>query len=309
MSGRQTGIYFLADDGVFDWAAAMLSSLRIEAPSITVSCIPFSDRTSRLEQLKSKFRFTMVDDPTLSELDDIGRDVYHHMNPTPPMHLVGAFRKFFMFWGPLERFLYIDSDVVVLKGFKQLFNHATNSDQQLTYAHADMGQVYKPGLLRERMAVDHHSRGINTGLWASQRGTFSLQQIQELAASSRMIADQFCPTLEQPFMNYCLDVSSIVMSQLDEAYECAWAGDPRPMSAFPSGDAMRATWPDGRLIPAIHWAGYNLESTMPHHHIFNHFRLVGKRPPCLREVLMRRIKAEGLASISAAILRKLYKPI
>lgn len=83
----------------------------------------------------------MIDDRTLSELDDIGRDIDHHTNHTPPFHLVGPFKKFFMFCGPLERLLYIDSDVVVPKGFKQLFKHATNSDQQLAYAHADISQV------------------------------------------------------------------------------------------------------------------------------------------------------------------------
>ncbi len=305
MSSHRAGVYFLADDAAYDQAAAMLSSLRVEAPNITVYCIPFSERTQRLEELSSRMRFTMIDDPILNELDDIGRDIYQCMTPSPALRLAGAFRKFYAFWGPLDRFFYTDSDVILLKGFRQLLENAISSDRPLTYAHEDLNQVYKHGPLRDLMTVDHQSRGINTGLWASRKGLFSLDQIRELSSSIRHVADQFCPTLEQPFLNYCLDVSSVTVSQFDDELECAWAGDLRPMRIKVIGDAMRATWPNRRLIPAIHWAGYKLEPTMPYHHVYRHFRSIGQRPLRRRDILMRGIREDGLCSVPAAIKRML----
>jgi hypothetical protein len=277
MTRNPVGVYFLADDHVYDWAVGLLHSLRAAAPAVRVYCVPFSERVEHIGRLEARFDFRMIQDPSLAELDEIGRELFARMSPPPPARLAGTFRKFYTFWGPLERFLYTDADVVVLDGFERLFESAVTGDHALTYAHADIGQVYRPGRLRERMVRDHAAPGINTGLWASRAGLFDLDRVRRLAAEAGPVAPEFCSTLEQPFLNYCLDVAGVAPRPFGPEAACAWAGDHRPFRFERlAGGRLRGTWSgDGSIIHAIHWSGSSLSDRMPHHHVFQHFRTGG----------------------------------
>ena len=273
MSGNRVGVYFLGDDGVYEWALGMLHSLRVVAPDVLVYCVPFSDRLDRLRRLEFRYRFKIINDPSLVELDNIGYRLFSKMTNPPKMKLAATFRKMYIFWGPLDRFLYTDADVIMLDGFVDLFEGAATGDLKLQYAHSDIEQVYRPGLLRQKMLQEFNTQAINTGLWASRAGVFTLQRVRELADEAGLVANEFCWTLEQPFLNYCLDVCRVTMKPFDiVGKECAWPGDSRPLRSWFGPDGrVQVKWPDGSLAPAIHWAGYNLSSRMPYYSIYRHF--------------------------------------
>jgi hypothetical protein len=189
--------------------------------------------------------------------------------------LAGTFRKLSTFWGPFERFLFTDADVVLLDGFEKLFDAATTHAPSLQYAqyYSDLEQVYRPGRLRQMMVKDFHTHAINTGFWASRAGLFTMQRFRDLADEAIAIASEFCPTLEQPFMNYCLDMTRVEMRPFNvTGQECAWPGDFRPLcTEFGNGGRIRVGWADGNLAPAVHWAGYRLSSRMPYYGIYRHY--------------------------------------
>ncbi len=277
MADNRFGVYFLGDDVVYDWAVGLLRSLKVAAPDLEVICIPFSERIDRMARLVKSHGYSIADDPLLGEMDKIGRSITECMVPPPRRQLANMFRKFYAFWGPFDQFLLCDSDIVVLEGFKELFDLQVVSDPPIfSYAHFDVEQTYKPGPLRDRMLRDYGSHSINAGFWASRKGVFTLQQVQDLAAEAKLVASDFCATIDQPFVNYCLDVCQVARKQFDARVECAWAGDRRPLKtkSLPDG-RLEARWPSGALVPAIHWAGYPLGARTPHYHIQRHFRVVG----------------------------------
>ncbi|NJR32479.1 MAG: hypothetical protein HC778_06160, partial [Chamaesiphon sp. CSU_1_12] len=49
------GVYFSANDVVYDWAIAFLNSFRKFNPDLRLILIPFDDRCNRLFQLKEKY--------------------------------------------------------------------------------------------------------------------------------------------------------------------------------------------------------------------------------------------------------------
>jgi hypothetical protein len=122
--------------------------------------------------------------------------------------------------------------MVLLDGFEKFFDAATTHAPSLQYAqyYSDLEQVYRPGRLRQLMVKDFHTHAINTGLWASRAGLFTMQRVRDLADEAIAIASEFCPTLEQPFLNYCLDMTRVEMRPFSvTGQECAWPGDSRPL--------------------------------------------------------------------------------
>jgi len=273
---NRRGLYFLGDDGAYNQVLPLLESIRQAAPDVRVCCIAFTDRLERISQLESRYNFSIINDPTLAELDEIGMRLFDKMTGPVNRKLVGTFRKLYFFWGPLERFFYTDADVLMFDGFAEFFKRVTADDAPtLGYAHDDVGQVYLPGTLREQMVNEYNTRAINTGLFASKAELFTLAQIRELAIKAEPIAHKFYHTLEQPFINWMLDINRVEMKRFDTpGLECAWSGDPRPMKAsVVAGGGMRLQWPDGSRVPAIHFAGYGVRPRMPHYDVYRHFAI------------------------------------
>jgi hypothetical protein len=302
MGRNRAGLYFLGDDGVFDWAVGLLESLRAVAPDVNLYCLPFSDRVGRLSRLAARYRFEVVADPSLAELDTIGRDLLARYDPPAAAWKAGMFRKFYPFWGPLGRFLFLDADIVVLDGFPALLNRVLAGNLGVRYAHSDPEMVYRPGELRDRMTREYGSRAINAGLWAGAAGLFTLDRVRKLASAARLDAPRFNPhCMDQPFLNYCLDVGRVPMERFDEigAGGCAWAGDPRLLTVDRRpGGRLSIRWPDGSAVPAIHWAGFQLHHRSPRYRVFRHFRTA---PMTLAERLQwaRREVGEKLAGVFA----------
>jgi hypothetical protein len=64
MKYERIGVYFLADDGVYEWVLGLLHSLRTIAPDVCVYCVPFSNKIDRVMRLEKRYRFSILNDPT-----------------------------------------------------------------------------------------------------------------------------------------------------------------------------------------------------------------------------------------------------
>ena len=103
----QLGAYFLADDGILDMAIAFLNSFRTYNASIPLCLIPYSDDFEQLTSLRRQYNFTIWRDvAALQWCDEISR-LFHGC-------AVGQYRKLAKWGGSFDRFVYIDSDSVVL---------------------------------------------------------------------------------------------------------------------------------------------------------------------------------------------------
>src|SRR5947209_8196034 len=210
-----TGIYCLGNDRVLEWLTAFAASVRRHDPERRVVLIPFDDRVEKMRRLAASFGFEVLDGPLLGRLDAIGRRIWPQR--------AGIMRKLAVFAGPLERFLYLDADVVVLRSLEPYFAAVERSDAGIVYFRADIEKVFRPGRLRDEVPT----AGFNTGAFGGRSGALSAETVEPLV--DRAIADmaEFADTAEQPFFNYWASLSGVPIesfSELVPEMTDAWAG-------------------------------------------------------------------------------------
>jgi len=281
-----SGIYCLGNDRVLDWLIAFASSLRRQEPARRVILIPFDDRVERMRRFARTFGFDVFDDPVLERLDAIGRAVW----PAHPQR-AGIMRKLAVFAGPLERFLYLDADVVVLRPLEPYFAALGWSAADILYFRADIDEVYRPGSLRHEVPTV----GFNTGAFGGRHGVLTAAAVEPLV--DRAIADMagFADTAEQPFVNYWASLCGLATESFNElvpAMTDAWAG----MRIRPHGDDYVLDDPRvterGRPVSLVHWAGYRPDFWMPLRALFLQSRL----PPDLGRAARMRHQLRWLLS-------------
>lgn len=270
------GVYFSANDVVYDWAIAFLNSFRTFNPDLKLILIPFNEDCDRILELQSKYDFDVYTDPSFSRLEAIGRAFELGHTPTGPYW----FRRYAAFWGPCDRFLYLDVRQVILA---DLTSFLTALDEfKFDFLHYDcaINQVYEPGEFRRQLLRAGKGRGFNSGRWAALKGLFSLEEFEELATEALKIRDQLNPrNTDQAFINYCCDFKPLRSGHFAEVIgdicQNAWARQPGKIYR---DDKTYRLWDYGGLdhkkqVFLVHWAGYKLTATMPHRKLFDKYLL------------------------------------
>lgn len=256
-----------------EWVLALLESLRIHSPKHQLVVIPFDDRIEKLVELSGKYKFQFFEDASLlQELDRIGscfsKEHFH----------IRVFRKFAAFWGPFDHFLFLDSDVVLLSDFEELFQAYLSLDCDFMGNDPDMEQVYKPGSFRESMITDYSAKAFNAGCFLSSKNVFTLPEVQSIQKNADSIKEYFSLVGgEQPFLNYCVHTKKLKYKAfpdvIDDLSLWTWA----KLAIRKSGDAYRVVSPgdpeDGKRLPYIHWSGIRCNPGMPNRTLFLTYRL------------------------------------
>jgi hypothetical protein len=267
------GIYTLANDGVYHWLVAFLESCRIHEPDMPVIVIPFDDQMERVNALRDRYQFEVMEGESLRTLDRVGARYFPDDKKWPH-----AFRKFAAFWGPFERFVFVDADVVLLGPLDEFFDRAEASDVQFVCGDLDLDQVYARGTLREQLVATGLTTGFNTGFFMSSRNTLTLDQVRRLGEEGLAIRDGLLPIGEQPFINWCVAVSGLkVQTYFDLVPDMCfstWAMRGPIAHVDGAWRLLDKTWDDaGRRMPLLHWAGDGLDFKMPNMRIFLRYRL------------------------------------
>ena len=273
---ERLGIYCLANDRVLEWMKAFLESLRTYEPSCQLIVIPFDENIEKLSQLATKYNFEFFQNKTLlEELDEIG----NYLHPDAKYYKRHIFRKFAVFWGPLNHFLFLDADVVVLGKLEELFEAYSSSKCDFMYSGRDMRQVYKPGNFREKMIDEYSAIGFNAGSFMSSKNILTLEELKALSSEALPLMENFADKGDQAFFNYCVDIKRLDKKAFSDVIPDLalgiWAGrEPIELSqgAYRSMDPK---WPNsfGKRQLYAHWAGFGVGPHMPNRQLFLHFRL------------------------------------
>ena len=267
------GIYCLANDAVSDWAVAFLASLRLAAPKLPVVIIPYDARTDRLRGLQRIHPFELWNDlATLAMLDDVGRAI----NPGSSQ----TFRKLAAFWGPFDRFLFLDSDVIVSTGVEEPLWALDPTTPTFLCGDLDMEQVFRPSVLRDEIEASGRISGFNTGFFASTRDAISKESVLDHCAQAQAVRSWFVPgAQEQPFLNWSVWRSGISVRSIAAATPDAstyTSARRRPLRRSADG-TIRVFDPAsddyGRRMLVVHWAGFRCTSRMPNRALFLRYRL------------------------------------
>lgn len=229
----KTGVYLLANDAVWRWTSACAESLRSFNPELRVVVIPYDDELRIIERLCARHSFELWHGPDFAWADQLGKRLGE---PRPQM-----MRKLAAFDGPLEHFLYLDVDTVVLMDLEPALTALTERPAMVMFAGpGNVDEVYRPGPWRERFVAEHGTRAGNAGVWAAARGTFTPTQLARLADAAEPIAAEF-PYPDQGFLNFCLDSTGAPVGNLRDLLEMPmmWAGDP---NCLESEAAWNAWW-------------------------------------------------------------------
>lgn len=269
------GIVCLANDGIIDGLIALAQSLHANSPGTPVTIIPFDTNLEQTRRIAGRLGYEIYDDPSLEEMDALGRRYW-----AGDSWRAHTMRKFCAFWGPYDRFMFLDADIVVLESLDRYFEALRAQQAEFMYFTSDMSKVYK-GPLRDEMVAHRAAVGFNTGLFMGLRGGLTPPMLEDLLAACQAYRDGFVDLLEQTFLNYAVDVSGL--SKVDahavvtDAID-AWAGVrlKRRNDGLVLADAR--TPESGRKVTLIHWAGYPIAPSMPYRSTFLTYRLADATP-------------------------------
>jgi len=270
--GPSWGAFCLANDAVLDWVLPLAESLRTYAPDLPLLFIPFDARTKQLERLADLYGYGLFDHPEIDRCGEVGRLLY----PESEFDARG-FRKLAAFQGPFERFLSLDSDVLLLGPLSDLRSAVERSDLDLLFFDTDVEQVHRGGPWRDERAR-RGVRSFNAGLFAARRGLLDAErlseQLGELPGDWRSV---LVPNAEQPFLNFFAEERGWRIAGAHEivADTCStcWAAAGR-LVEYPGGFRLSAPgrWDDGWRIRFAHWAGNRLSPSMPNRDVHDEFR-------------------------------------
>jgi hypothetical protein len=262
----EIGVYFSANDVVYDWAIAFLNSFRTFNPDLKLILIPFNEDCDRLIQLQTKYNFDIYIDPTFSRLEAIGQAFELGHTPTGPYW----FRRYAAFWGSCDRFLYLDVRQVILADLTPLLTALDEFEFDFLHYDCAINQVYEPGKFRQQLLRQGRGSGFNSGRWAARKGLFSIEEFENLAADALKIRAQLNPrNTDQAFINYCCDLKQVSTGHFAEVIggicQNGWA---RQSGQIYQENGKFYLWDYGGLehqkqVILIHWAGYKWNDLFP----------------------------------------------
>lgn len=253
----QRGVYIVANDWVLDNAIALLSSLRMHDPDLPVLLIPFDDCYQRTYDLLHRYYQVQLF-PDLGFLDEFTRTIAE-IFPTDFLKRPNKMRKLAVWFGPLDEFVYVDTDMLLFRSLAETLDYLSAADFvacDFHYAGQGLANVFTDIVLRRGVFTETDVRDtFNSGFWASRRRAFTFEQMFDhlkTCANHPEYFDFSSGTTDQPILNYLmlqliprrLNLTRIVLHEPG-----SWAG---------SGhftELARRLYDGKRPLRYLHWAG------------------------------------------------------
>ncbi|MGB5974249.1 MAG: Npun_R2821/Npun_R2822 family protein [Nodosilinea sp.] len=269
------GLYITANDKVLDHAIACLNSIRAYDSSIPVVLIPYDDDDQQVAEVLGR---------------DYGVEVYPDMEfiqrLSENLHAIfgkgffarpNQFRKQACWFGPFDRFLYIDTDVVVFSAIAKVLECLDNYDF-ISYDYQHRGgirNVFAPAIVEQGVVTAAELNDIfNCGFWSSKKGLISEQDLYDTFAECAAHPDYFDfseKTSDQPIINY------VILKRIARRFNLvrqpgggpgSWAGS----SHFVQQDMELIDPNVNKPLDYLHWAGYRIQPGCPYWDIWAHYR-------------------------------------
>lgn len=271
------GVYFLANNKVFEQTVAFLRSFRTYNPNLPLCLIPYNDDYEQIAALKDTYHFSIFNDAELLKKCDEISVAFHGW-------VVGAYRKLATWEGMFESFLYIDVDTVVVDSVDFAFEHLKHG--QYVASHSNLPDirrwVWKDSIYEtDILTPPQIAYSANTGFFASSRGLFPIKHCLAKMAGGLVLRDKMeLLCMEQPFLNYLVVTSGYTFTSLLTLNDAGispgiplefWAGTP---GARVEGGKISSPW--DRPVFLVHWAGIwqscNDLDKLPYRELWEYYR-------------------------------------
>ncbi len=271
----ERGIYITANDKVMDHAIACLNSLRLHDPYIPITLIPYDDNYHSIAQVLQR-DYSVDLFPDLDFIDRFSKNLQEIFG-TDFFARPNQFRKQACWFGPYEKFLYIDTDVIVFTQLSKALDYLDKYDFLCNdYQHkGGIKNVFSPKLEADRVFTEAELQDVfNGGFWASKKGLMTEDRLYDIFHECAQHPDYFDfsqKTSDQPIINYmvlkCLP-KRLNLVRLEGKGPGNWAGMPH----F-EYDGMSLFDPKaGKPLDYLHWAGIRIAPGCPYWDLWVHYR-------------------------------------
>jgi hypothetical protein len=307
------GVYIVANDRVGENAIALMSSLRLNDPDIPVYLIPFNDDyhtvANRLAELYNVKLF-----PDLTFLNALTQKI-GEIFPRDFLALPNKMRKLAAWFGPLDEFLYIDTDILFFTPVADTLAYLDQADFIWCDYHFKGGleDVFSQTVVDQKLFSPEALEDVfNSGLWGSKKSALSLETLYDLlgeCAAHREYFDFSNGTTDQPIMNY------LVLKAIDRRLNIVKARAKNPAGSEPGswggtphferrGDVL---FDGDRPLRYLHWAGTPMRAGGPYRDLWEYYRY--RNDPQAKaekdQKAQAEIKPTGLQQIKAQLKKQL----
>jgi hypothetical protein len=276
MERSTNGIYLLCNDFAVEWLIAAVESLRAKGCTLPICIVPFDENIQQLKRFAQKYQLLILEDDSFPRLEQFGSEF------TTPLKYIRMFRKFAIFWGPFENFIYADVDIVALMNWDEIMQTYISHPPGLWYLSRSPQEVYHPGPFWDEMRQKGRAPCFNAGLYISSRGVLDWSTLEKYAGGARKVKAQFLDIADQAFLNYCFDVGEIPAESISKfmpnVFDWNWSDSEYRGRSDMFEIADREGQFEGKQFPCVHWAGHSLWSAIPHRDLFLKYRLLNAPP-------------------------------
>ena len=297
------GVYIVANDKVGENAIALMSSIRLRDPEIPVFLIPFNDDHKTVAQrLADLYNVQLF--PDLDFLDSL-TDQIGEIFPRDFLALPNKIRKLAAWFGPLDEFLYIDTDILFFTPVTDTLRYLDQADFIWCDYHYTRGleDVFSSVVPDQNIFDSEALKDVfNSGLWGSRKSVLSLEQLYDVlkeCAAHKEYFDFSSGCTDQPIMNY------LVLKTMSQRLNIVKVnpGEPGSWGGSPHFERQGDVLFDGeRPLRYLQCAGTQMRPGGPYRALWTHYRYLndpeGKAlaeanrpaPPSALEKLTRRVK-------------------
>jgi hypothetical protein len=268
------GIYIVANDRVIENAIALLNSIRYYDPEVTVYLIPFNENYQEIaNQLATLHNVQIFPDLNLIEqwTNRIGEIFDKDFLALP-----NKMRKLVVWFGPLDEFIYIDTDIVVFEKIADNLDKLTEVDFFCCdYHHANdqLKNIFSPLVKEQEIFTDAQLEDVfNSGFWASRKGVITEAQMEaglRECATHKEYFDFTQGVTDQPILNYLvlkLIAKRDNLVKIPTGGPGSWAGSKH----FKQENYV--LYDRGQKLKYIHWAGMRMQPKTPYWGLWKHYR-------------------------------------
>ena len=305
------GVYIVANDKVGENAIALVSSLRLHDPELPIFLIPFNEDyhtvASRLAELYQVQLF-----PDLDFLRSLTQKI-GEIFPRDFLALPNKMRKLAAWFGPLDEFLYIDTDILFFTPVSDTLAYLDQADFIWCDYHFKGGlvDVFSNVVPEQNLFSPEALQDVfNSGLWGSKKSSLTLDQLYDLlreCAAHREYFDFSNGTTDQPIMNF------LVLKAIPNRLNIVKANPGEPGSWGGSSHFEQQDYVlfDGdRPLRYLHWAGTPMRAGGPYRSLWEHYRYLNDPTGKAQAAAARPAQPSGLQQMKTQIqsrLRSLLK--
>ncbi|MBD2571119.1 Npun_R2821/Npun_R2822 family protein [Anabaena lutea] len=268
------GIYIVANDHVIENAIALLNSIRHYDQEVTVYLIPFNDKYHKVAETLAKLHKVKIF-PDLELIEKFTQRIGEIFD-RDFLALPNKMRKLVAWFGPLDEFIYIDTDIVVFEKISNDLDKLAEVDFFCCdYHHANdkLRNIFSPLVKEQQIFTDIQLEDVfNSGFWGSRKGVISYEQMDKTlqeCATHREYFDFSEGVTDQPVLNYLilkLIAKRGNLVKIPGGGPGSWGGSRN----FQEQDYV--LYDKGKRLKYLHWAGIKMKPGSPYWQLWQHYR-------------------------------------